>query len=305
MQTILIRADASSTIGTGHIMRDLVLAEQYIQSKVIFATQDLKGNLNSKILESGYRVQNLDSNDVHELIEVVKKLSVGMVIIDHYNIDYMFEKTLKEETDVHLMVFDDTYEKHHCDILLNHNISGDKKRYEALVPKNCEVRCGKEYTLLREEFIKAKKESKIITKKIKVFLAIGGSDHSNINIDILNVLKEFENIEVDLVTTNANANLLQLENYVEEKKWINLNINSNCIAKLMRTSDFSIITPSVTLNEVIFMELPFIAIKTADNQEYMYQYLVQNNYLALDIFDIEKLKEKINFLLKQLKGVNR
>ena len=53
MKTILFRADSSSAIGTGHIMRDLVLATQYPESKVIFATQDLEGNLNSKILESG------------------------------------------------------------------------------------------------------------------------------------------------------------------------------------------------------------------------------------------------------------
>ena len=92
-KNILFRADSSSTIGTGHIMRDLVLAEQYPESKIIFATQDLKGNLNSKILESDYEIQNLDSNDVDELIELVQKLSVDMVIVDHYGIDYTFEKT--------------------------------------------------------------------------------------------------------------------------------------------------------------------------------------------------------------------
>lgn len=42
---ILFRADSSSTIGTGHIMRDLVLAKQYSDDKIVFATQELDGNI--------------------------------------------------------------------------------------------------------------------------------------------------------------------------------------------------------------------------------------------------------------------
>ena len=38
-------------------MRDLVLAKQYRDSNIIFATQDLKGNINHKIVETGYRVE--------------------------------------------------------------------------------------------------------------------------------------------------------------------------------------------------------------------------------------------------------
>jgi len=39
-KTILFRADSSSTIGTGHIMRDLVLAQKYAKKgyKIIFGT---------------------------------------------------------------------------------------------------------------------------------------------------------------------------------------------------------------------------------------------------------------------------
>jgi UDP-2,4-diacetamido-2,4,6-trideoxy-beta-L-altropyranose hydrolase len=291
MKTILFRADSSSTIGTGHIMRDLVLAEQYPESQIIFATQNLEGNLNSKILESGYEVQNLDSNDVNELIELVKKLSVDMVIVDHYGIDYTFEKTLKEKTAVQLMVFDDTYKKHYCDILLNHNISGDTKKYQGLVPKECELRCGAKYTLLREEFIEEK-------NKKTIFLAMGGADHSNINIPILEVFKEFSNIEVNLVTTTSNQHLKKLKEYVQDKKWIDLHINSNKIAKLMRISDFAIVTPSVTLNEVLFMELPFIAIQTASNQKDIAEYLRNNNYLLIETFNTCHLKK---YLIKVLK----
>jgi hypothetical protein len=39
IMNILFRTDSSSTIGTGHIMRDLVLAQQYPNDNIIFATQ--------------------------------------------------------------------------------------------------------------------------------------------------------------------------------------------------------------------------------------------------------------------------
>ena len=162
---ILIRADSSSTIGTGHIMRDLVLAKQYPKANIIFATQYLEGNINHKITESGYNLKILKSNKIKELNKLIKKLDIDMIIIDHYGIDYAYEKELKSKNKkLKILSFDDTYEKHHCDILLNHNISGDKKRYKGLVPKNCELRCGSKYTLLRDEFIKEKK--KIGKKKI-------------------------------------------------------------------------------------------------------------------------------------------
>ena len=286
-KNILFRADSSSTIGTGHIMRDLVLAKQYPKNNVIFATQNLEGNLNSKILESGYKVQNLQSNSVNELIEVVQKHAIDMVVIDHYGIDYEFEKALKEvNPTLSIFVFDDTYEKHHCDILLNHNISGDEKRYKALVPKNCKLQCGKEYTLLRNEFTNEK-------KKKTIFLAMGGSDSTEVNIPILKVLSSFNHIKVHLVTTTANGNLETLKKYVQKKDWIKLHINSTKIAKLMKKSDLAIITPSVTANEVVYMELDFIAIMVADNQDDMYRYFKKNNLTVLEKFNEKKLINKL------------
>ena len=294
MKNILFRADSSSTIGIGHIMRDLVLAEQYPDSKIIFATQELEGNLNYKIIEAGYKIESLKDNSLNEFQKVIDKYNPSMVVIDNYNIDYDYEKELKYQNQrLKILSFDDTYEKHYCDILLNHNISANEKRYKELVPKGCELRCGAKYTLLRDEFIQQKK-----TKSI--FIAMGGADHSNINMNILEVLKEFSNIEVNLVTTTINKHLDELKRYVEDKKWIKLHIDSNKIAKLMRMSDLAIVTPSVTLNEVFFMELPFIAIKTVDNQEDMVQFLKNNKYNVLEKFDSSKLYQYLNFFLRNL-----
>lgn len=299
---ILIRADSSNSIGTGHIMRDLVLAKQYKNKNIIFATQDLVGNINHKIIEAGYKIELLKSNDFEELNDLIKKLNIDMVIIDNYDIDYNFEKKLKEDnSSLKFFVLDDTYEKHFCDILINHNISANEKRYKNLVPNNCELRCGSKYTLLRDEFLEAKKQKNSIKKdkKIKtIFVAMGGADHSNINIDILKVVnkirkKNKKNIKVNIVSTNANKNLEKLKNYCKNKKWINLYINSKQIAKLMSESDFAIVTPSVTVNEVYYLKLPIIAIKTADNQIDIYRYLKKKRFSVLKKFKINKLVKLI------------
>jgi UDP-2,4-diacetamido-2,4,6-trideoxy-beta-L-altropyranose hydrolase len=282
-KNILFRADSSSTIGTGHIMRDLVLASKYKDANITFATQNFEGNINYKIIESNYKLEILNSNSIDELDSLIKKLDIDLLVIDHYDIDYTFEKELKiKNPKLKILSFDDTYEKHYCDILLNHNISANEDRYKDLVPDFCELRCGSDYTLLREEFIKEK------TRKT-IFLAMGGSDSTEVNLPILKILTNFKNIEVNLVTTTANSNISKIKQYSENKPWIKIHINSNKIAKLMKKSDLAIITPSVIANEIVYMELDFIAIKVADNQNDMYEYFKENNYSVLKNFNEEHL----------------
>lgn len=64
MKKVLFRCDSSSTIGTGHVMRDLVLASQFKGARVSFATQDLDGNINHVIEKAGYTCLNLKSNSL-------------------------------------------------------------------------------------------------------------------------------------------------------------------------------------------------------------------------------------------------
>lgn len=295
---ILFRTDASSTIGLGHVMRDLVLAKQYPNDEVMFATRRLKGNLNRKIKEAGYRVKRLDSNRVNELVVMVKKLKIDMVIIDSYEIDYLFEKELKERTGVVIMVLDDTYEKHHCDILLNHNIYADESRYKGLIPIGCELRCGEEFTLLQEEFYIAKENKKeLSSSSMNIFLSMGGADTTGLNIPILEALEQFTDIHTHLVTTTANRELTVLEEYVNNRDNITLYIDSNHIAEIMSGSQMAIITPSVTLHEANFMELLFIPIQTADNQSEMVAFLESNEYPVLKEFDSEVLHHTIKSFL--------
>lgn len=282
----LIRSDSSSTIGLGHIMRDLVLAQSF-EGEVIFACQNLEGNIIASI---PYDVKILNSNDADELIALIKDLHVNLLVIDHYGIDAPFERKVKEATGVKILSFDDTYQTHHCDILLNHNISADKKRYKGLVPPRCELRCGILYTLIRDEFKDEKKQTR--EKIYDVLVAMGGTDASNITLDILKILPK--SLHVSVLTTGANAHLSELQTYVTDKPNIALHVNSNEVAKLLHQSRLAIVTPSVMVHEVLFMEVPFIAIKVASNQDDMFAYLQKQEYPVLKEWDASLFMQLYN-----------
>ncbi|MDC0933409.1 UDP-2,4-diacetamido-2,4,6-trideoxy-beta-L-altropyranose hydrolase [Arcobacteraceae bacterium] len=303
-KNILFRADSSSLIGTGHIKRDLVLAEKFKKKNncIFFACQDLNHNINHEIVKKHHTLEVLSSNSLEELNLIIKKHQIDMIVIDHYKIDATFEKQIKcINPSLKIMVIDDTYQKHYCDILLNHNIYAKRKNYKKLVPKKCKLLCGIKYTLLREEFRqemnKIKEKKKNYKKENSIFLAMGGADTSNLNLSILKILKKFKDIKINIVTTTANNNLDQLQSYCKKKKQIKLHINSNKIAHIIGQSKFGIITPSVTANECYFMKIPFISIKTASNQKYMYNYLKKKKFLVMKKYSSSKLKKYLTVLL--------
>lgn len=280
----LIRSDSSSTIGLGHIMRDLVFAKN-LEGEVIFACQKLEGNIIASI---PYDVNVLTSNNADELIMLIRTLDVDLLVIDHYGIDATFERTVKEATKVKILSFDDTYAPHHCDILINPNISAHVSRYENLVPQTCELRCGE--PLIREEF---KIEKALQRKKIDdICIAMGGTDATNITLSILKVLPQ--KLHISVLTTTANAHLNELQNYTKTHTNITLYVNSNEVAKLLHQSRFAIVTPSVMVHEVLFMEVPFIAIKVADNQADMFAYLQKQGYPVLKEWNASSFMQLYN-----------
>lgn len=296
---ILIRANSSSYIGTGHIMRDLVFAKKYKNSKIIFACEDLNGNINQKISDEGFNLEIVKTNEVKEVLALIKKYNIDLLVIDSYDIDYKYEQNIKENSNVELLCFDDTYEKHCCDIVLNNSISADKERYKKLVPQTCGIQVGLKYSLLRDEFIYLKQNRRFLENKRRIFLSMGGADHSNINIKILEVLKRQKDTEAIVVSTKANKNLKKLQSFALKNKFVKLYINSNSIAKLLNSCDFAITTPSVSISEVMSLGIPFIAIKTASNQSDIAKYLKQKRFLTLDSFDKNILDKKLDILQKE------
>lgn len=285
---LLIRSDSSSQIGLGHIMRDLVLATQYPNATILFACQNLEGNIIDKI---PYPVRILSSNDPKELIDLIRTEKIDRVIFDHYGIDEHFEKVVKEATKATIVALDDTYAKHYCDILINPNIYAQSEKYQTLVPSHTILRCGREFLLIREEFYQALHNQ--YPSKNSIFVAMGGSDPANLTLSVLQSLPQ--NRPIHCVTTTSNPHLSSLKLYAASHPHITLHINASNIASLMRESVLAIITPSTIAHETLFMGLPFIAIQSADNQNEFVAYMNQAGMDVLPRFDqqvFETLLEK-------------
>jgi len=207
---ILFRADSSSSIGIGHIMRDLVLAKQFKNSNIDFVSLNLDGNINQNIINSGHGLIILNSNSVKELISIILSKEIDLLIIDHYNIDYSFEKEIKDSTNVKILAFDDTYEQHCCDYLINQNIHAKKSKYQNLIDRKCILFCGIEYALLREEFTQLKASQSFLNpEEINILVTLGGADSKNMTMVILDVLNQIVDIKykANIVIGKANQHL--------------------------------------------------------------------------------------------------
>jgi spore coat polysaccharide biosynthesis predicted glycosyltransferase SpsG len=97
----------------------------------------------------------------------------------------------------------------------------------------------------------------------------------------------------------------ELKKISKEIDYIKVHVDSKKIAKLMRKCDFAIITPSVVVHEAIYMQLPFIAIKTVDNQSDMYSYLINKGYICLEKFQSKELKKGIDKILRDIKKIGK
>ncbi|WP_069637804.1 UDP-2,4-diacetamido-2,4,6-trideoxy-beta-L-altropyranose hydrolase [Campylobacter pinnipediorum] len=274
----LIRSDSSSDIGLGHIKRDLVLAKKI--KDVSFACMNLDGNIINEILYPTYILQ---SDDLNELIKLIKTEKIELLIIDHYGISFEDEKYIKGQTGVKILSFDDEYKEHYCDFLLNVNLFAKSENYNRLLAKDTEIYCGARFVLVRDEFYV---ESKILRdKKFDYFVSIGGSDVLGLGFEISKKLLS-KGAFVSMATTNANKTLNELKKLSMQYQNFTLYINSDNIAKIMNESRELIIQASSFVNEAFVLKSKFKAIKTAKNQEKMYEWLLQNGY---DVYNADEI----------------
>ncbi len=290
---VVVRADASLDIGTGHVMRCLTLAAELraAGAQVHFICRNFEGNVNSLIAAQGFDVHVLPlsetetygdypaharwlqaswQDDVAQTAEIVRRIgAVDWLVVDHYAIDKRWEVQMRAVAD-QIMVVDDLADREHdCDILLDQNLYEQAEmRYAALVPVACRQFHGPEYALLRPEFREARSavERNHPAQRILVFL--GGADTANVTARVISALQKLDrnDMEIDVVVGTANPHREEIRSLCSELPGAHFHCNVTVMAKLMAQADLAVGAGGTTTWERCCVGLPAIVLIVADNQ---------------------------------------
>lgn len=283
VHSFLIRTDASHKIGTGHVLRTLSLANSLKSyGQVHFACLETHGDLCYMIEDQGFGVHRLNysstqilwEDDIAQTKEICLKIKPQWVIVDHYGLDYRWERGLKNFCDFLLVIDDLANRKHCCDVLLDQSLGRQANAYSKLIPTICKMLLGAEYALLRSQFEIS--QEKILKKRIqsiarfKVLISIGGLDEANLILPILKFIEdtsEFRDLEIFVVLFSQTKNLSAIKHFVQHSELdVKLKLDVNNMAELMYHCDLAIGAGGTSLFERCCMGLPSVVMNLADNQ---------------------------------------
>lgn len=297
----VIRADASTSIGSGHVMRCLTLAHRFKKdknAKVAFVMRDLPGNLIDVVEKQGFEVLKLPPAnqkyslngyglwltvpmdvDAQQTIEVLQHYfqehscdAVDRLIVDSYALDEQWELMLRPYCREIMVIDDLANRKHDCDILLDQNFYLNKDaRYAGLVPEHCKMLLGPEHALLREEFYEAKKHLRKRDGNIENILVFyGGSDLTNETEKAIEALVQLHdegyNFTADIITGVSNSRREKIEKICSKCHFLHYYCQVSNMAEFMNKADLMLGAGGSTTWERLYMELPALVTAVAENQ---------------------------------------
>ena len=164
---VVLKADKD--IGTGHLMRVKSLLRHIDGVDFYLFTDSLSTELEAFATE----YKSIIRGKVCELVSAIKTLSPDLILIDHYFLDYDFEKELFK--DFKIAVIDDLERRHLCHVLFDQGRDKTELNYKGLVPENTLLCVGYHYNFIKPEFAKIK-TTPSQSGKLRVLVNFGGSD---------------------------------------------------------------------------------------------------------------------------------
>ena len=294
---VVIRADASGYIGSGHIMRCLVLAEQLRGegNDVEFVCRPQTGDLIQFIIAKGFVVHELatpsllrepqHSSDYEAWLQVTWEQDANdflslvnyadWVIADHYALDYRWQRKVKLGCQCQLMVVDDLARKHDCDIILDQNLWRDSiYRYQS---SHCRhVLIGPEYALLRPSFRQLRLSNNLQENQVLVFF--GGADPTSECLKVSKALCLVGDLpfKVLIVAGYSNPDIDILKMIMENQPH-EVCLFLDKFEESLASSKYVIGASGVSNWERFCLEIPTSIVSVADNQLSLSLYLAELN----------------------------
>lgn len=318
MKKIAFRVDGGPTIGMGHIMRSIALAQAFPNDvKLMFITKEnesVKKVLNNYDFEIIYISNNLNygKEEIKKAKKIISKKDIDILVTDSYNIEQKYLNQIKNKVDELVTIHDFAPYAFPSDIVINGNIYAPELDYKSLYD-DTKFLLGTDYTLLREEFnnlpqIEIKKEMK------NILITVGGSDLLNLTPKIIKAFQLLEksiddlkninkdNVIINIVIGSGFDNIEEIIKEVRKSNFeISLSFNVKKMSKLMINSDMAISAGGSTLYELAITGTPTISLIQANNQLLVAKDMAEKGIiknLGYWDFNLQELKNEITEIIQ-------
>lgn len=298
MRFILFRTDAGSTIGTGHVMRCLALAQAAKDAgyETVFVSTELPKTLRQRIEREGAAVRKLQSkpygpDDAKETAAIASTLDTKHVVVDGYDFDAEYQRALKAAGCIVLFLDDHGHaSSYDAQFALNQNIYATEKMYTKRA-KDTKLLLGTRYCLLRREFIEWRAKEKNVAKAVRLLVTLGGADAKNATGKVLESLKTMQTpVETTVVVGGSNPHRASLEWLAQSLPFpVRVVVDTTEMPQLMAEADLAICAGGSTCYELAFMHVPMMTIVLAENQQAVAGALEKQG-CSINLGPLEKLK---------------
>lgn len=280
-QRICFRADASASIGYGHFIRTLALADMLKDDfDCVFFTTD----------PSPYQIDELDKVcrfiTLHEESKLDDFLSclegTEIVVLDNYFFTTDYQHQIKAKG-CKLVCVDDMHDKHYsADLVINHGVTDPNLFSVESYTKLC---LGFDYVLLRAPFLKPIQP---YIRNRDLVVSFGGADPFGITDRIVTMLLK---MDVQYRVTVILGDKVHLSEENRKRVVIKKNLSAEEMARLFEQSAAGILSASTVCLEALSRELPIIVGFHVDNQLDFYNSIKQNR-LAILIDRLQDVNSK-------------
>jgi UDP-2,4-diacetamido-2,4,6-trideoxy-beta-L-altropyranose hydrolase len=307
-QSLLIRADSSPAIGSGHVMRCLALAKawQGTGGRVFCLMAESIPGLEERFDREGVALVKMavapgTAKDAEQTVAEARRANAAWLVADGYRFDPDYIRKLKSGGLRVLLLDDDgRFDFYPADAVLNQNISSSPGMYKR--ESFTRLLLGSQYVLLRPEFLAEPQAREHPAIGRKVLVTMGGSDPQDVTRKVLLALLQMErDFEVRIVVGSGNPRQDELQVLAVQRVGVRLERNPANMAPLMRWADVAISGAGGTCWELAHLGLPSIVIALSSDQVGIARGLAGND-IAISLgwhanLSEERITDALNSLL--------
>ena len=248
---ILIKADASHEIGTGHIYRGLSIASKLVNHEVVFLLDEGQP-LGIEIIKNNNYPYITHSSNKEELIEKIVEYDPDIIINDILNTSSKYTKTLRDKG-FFIVNFED----------LGGGVKYAHMVFDALYEHKIPLQnlySGHKYYILKDEFY-YQSFKKIKEEVNKVLLTFGGSDPNNLTEKVLeSILESNYKNKIEIILGLGYANKKEIQEKYKDNERIEIYENVKNMSEHMHSADLIFTSAGRTMYEIASLGVPCICL---------------------------------------------